>query len=63
MRRSDGSGTEDHLAAGRDVDRAAVFDQSQAGDAVLGGGPGTATLMVPDPVIEQESDGLCGRRR
>jgi len=58
MRRADGSGAQDHLPAGSDVDDLAAFEQPQAGDAELRRGPGTATLILVDLVVHQKLHGL-----
>ena len=58
MRRANSSGAQDHLPAGSDVDDLAIFEQPQAGDALLRRGPGTATLILVDLVVHQEPQGL-----
>ena len=59
MRRANGSGAQDHLAAGSNLENATVFEQSQTGGALLRRGPGTATLIVVDLTVHQEPQGLC----
>src|SRR5262245_56461456 len=54
MRRADGSGAQDHLAAGSDVDDSAVLEQLHASGAVLSRGPGAATLILVDVIIDQQ---------
>jgi len=58
VRRADGSGAQDDLSAGADVDVTAVFEQSDAGDAAPGRGPGAATLIRTDRSVHQELHGL-----
>ena len=59
MRRANGSGAQDHLPAGSDVDDLAVLEQPQAGNALLRRGPRPATLILADLVVHQEPQGLC----
>src|SRR5580692_3015833 len=59
MRRANSSGAEDHLPACSDVDDLAIFEQPQAGDALLRRGPRTTTLILVDLVVHQEPQGLC----
>src|SRR3954453_5204644 len=58
MRRPNRTGTQDHLAAGLDVDDLAILEQPHTGGAALRCDPGTAPLILVDLVVHQQPQGL-----
>src|ERR1700759_1425006 len=58
MRRANGSGAEDDLPPGSDVDAVAASENSHTGDAVPRRSPRTATLSLVDLVVHQKPQGL-----